>query len=150
MNINVLVMALLTAVIGLYTWRAFLHQNDPIPTKLPWVPIDVNKQRSFVNQVRDAGMFTERTRRVAIIGNPNGVYGYKGSTNGSLEWNFLTGICVCPGRLPSKDICPPAPNVVLSAGDADDDICDNIDAGGAFGGYDVVDFGGAIGNDCDV
>jgi hypothetical protein len=152
MNINVLVMALLSAIIGLYTWRAFLHQNEPPPSQLPWVPIDVNKQRSFVNQTRDAGMYTERARRVAIIGNPTGVFSYKGSTNGSLEWNFLTGICVCPGRLPQpvEPVCPPAPNVVLSAGDADDEICDNIDAGGAFGGYEAIDFGGATGNDCDV
>ena len=146
-------MALLTAVIGLYTWRAFLHQNEPPPSQLPWVPIDANKQRSFVNKTSDAGLYIERTRRVAIIGNPSGSVSYKGSTNGSLEWNFLTSVCVCPGRNvvpPVGPICPPAPNVVLSAGDADDEICDNIDAGGAFGGYEAIDFGGASGNECDV
>ena len=139
-------MALLTAAIGLYTWRAFLHQDDPMPSELPWVPIDANKPRSFVNKTKDAGMYTERARRTAIISNPNSTYGHKGSTNGSLEWNFLTSICVCP----PKEVCPPAPNVVWSSGDADDTICDNIDAGGAFGGYEAVDFGGATGNDCDV
>jgi hypothetical protein len=149
MNINVIVVALLTTIIGLYSWRAFLHQNEPPPSQLPWVPIDANKPRSFVNKTSDAGLHIERVRRTAIIGNPSGSVSYKGSTNGSLEWNFLTSVCVCPPR--QKPICPaePAP-VVWSNGDADDEICDNVDAGGAFGGYDVVDFGGADGNVCDV
>lgn len=148
MNINVLVVALMTAILGLYSWRAFLHQNDTPPSQLPWVSIDANKPRSFVNQTRDAGMYTERARRTAIIGNPSGSVSYKGSTNGSLEWNFLTSVCVCP---PRKGVCPAEPSpVVWSNGDADDEICDNVDAGGAFGGYDAIDFGGAVGNDCDV
>jgi len=146
MNINVLVIALLTTVIGLYSWRAFLHQNEPPPSQLPWVPIDANKPRSFVNKTSDAGLHIERVRRTAIIGNPSGNVGHKGSTNGSLEWNFLTSVCVCPPRRP---ICPPAPNVVWSNGDANDEICDIVDAGGAFGGYEVIDAGGAFGNVCD-
>lgn len=147
MNINFIVLGLLTAIIGLYSWRAFLHQDEPPPSQLPWVPIDANKPRSFVNKTSDAGLHIERVRRTAIIGNPSGSVSYKGSTNGSLEWNFLTSVCVCP---PRKPICPPAAPVVWSNGDADDEICDNVDAGGAFGGYDVIDFGGAVGNDCDV
>lgn len=148
MNINVIVVALLTAIIGLYSWRAFLHQGEPPPSQLPWVPIDVNKPRSFVNKTNDAGLHIERVRRIAIIGNPSRSVSYKGSTNGSLECNFLTSICVCPAQ--KGEVCPPAPNVVWSDGDADDEICDNVDAGGAFGMYDVIDFGGAGGNDCDV
>lgn len=147
-NINVIVVLLLTTIVGLYSWKAFFRKDDEAPSQLPWVPIDANKHRSFVNQTRDAGMFTERTRRTAIIGNPNGVYGYKGSTNGSLEWNFLTSICVCPSR--KGDICPAEPTpVIWSNGDADDEICDIVDAGGAFGGYEAVDSGGAFGNVCD-
>lgn len=146
MNINVIVAALLTAIIGLYSWRAFLHQGEPPPSQLPWVPIDANKPRSFVNKTSDAGLHIERVRRTAIIGNPSGNVSYKGSTNGSLEWNFLTSICVCP----PKQVCPPEPTpVVWSNGDANDEICDIVDAGGAFGGYDVVDGGGAFGNVCD-
>ncbi len=148
MDINAIVLLLMASVVGFYTWRAFLHKDDPLPSGLPWVPIDANKHRSFVSMTRDAGMYTERTRRTAIISNPNANYGYKGSTNGSLEWNFLTSICVCPPR--GEAVCPPAPNVVWSDGDAGDEICDGVDAGGAFGGYDAVDFGGAGGNDCDV
>lgn len=151
MNINVLVIALLTTVIGLYSWRAFLHQNEPPPSQLPWVPIDANKHRSFVNKTSDAGLYIERVRRSAIIGNPSGKVGYKDSTNGSLEWNFLTSVCVCPARQPiTVEICPPElSSVVWSNGDANDEICDVVDAGGAFGGYDVVDAGGAFGNVCD-
>jgi hypothetical protein len=148
MNINVIVLALLGTIIGFCTWKSFFRINDETPTQLPWVPIDVNKPRSFVSTTRDAGMFTERARRIAIISNPSGSVSYKGSTNGSLEWNFLTSICVCPAR--KGDICPPDPNVIWSNGDADDEICDNVDAGGAFGMYDTIDFGGAGGNDCDV
>jgi hypothetical protein len=142
MNINVIVVALLTTLLGFYTWRAFSHD---VNRNLPWVPIDANKHRSFVNQTRDAGMFTERARRTAIIGNPSGLFGHKGSTNGSLEY-FLTSICVCP----PKQVCPAEPTpVIWSNGDADDDICDIVDAGGAFGGYDAVDSGGAFGNVCE-
>lgn len=131
-------------LLGLYSWKAYTTPES-IPNFLPWVPIQVGKQRSFVNQTRDAGMFIERTRRTAIISNQSFVPSYKGSTNGYLE-HSLTGILV---GLP-KPVCPVAPNVIFSSGDADDEICDNIDAGGAFGGYDAVDFGGAAGNDCDV
>lgn len=147
MNINVIVVALLTTIIGLYSWRAFLHKDDPIPTELPWVPIDANKPRTFVNKTNDAGMYVERTRRIAIIGNPSGAVSYKGSTNGSLEWNFLTSVCMCP---PRGTVCPSEPGpVIWSNGEADDAICDVVDAGGAFGGYEVVDGGGAFGNVCD-
>jgi hypothetical protein len=153
MDINAIVLLLMASVVGFYTWQAFLHKDDPAPSALPWVPIDVNKHRSFVSMTRDAGMFTERTRRCTIINSGRGgatQFKQKGSTNGSLEWLFLTG--VCPGRplVPGEAICPPAPKVVWSDGDADDEICDGVDAGGAFGGYDAVDFGGAGGNDCDV
>lgn len=142
MNINVLVVALLTAIIGLYSWRAFLHQNDPPPSQLPWVPIDVNKPRSFVNKTSDAGMYTERARRVAIISNPQPFYGFKGSTNGSLEWNFLTSVCVCP---PRKPICPEICGVD-DGGNATSDVCDYIDGNGT----DVFDGGNAGANCCDT
>jgi hypothetical protein len=144
MNINLLVLGVMFTLLGLYSWKAYTTPEST-PNFLPWVPIQVGKQRSFVNQTRDAGMFIERTRRTAIISNQSFIPSYKGSTNGYLEYG-LSGICVCP----PKPVCPVAPNVVWSDGDADDVICDNIDAGGAFGGYDVVDFGGAAGNDCDV
>jgi hypothetical protein len=145
MNINLIVLGVLFTLLGLYSWKAYTTSSGSTPNFLPWVPIQVGKQRSFVNQTRDAGMFIERTRRAAILSNPSTFFSYKASTNGYLE-HGLTGILV---GVP-KPVCPVAPNVVWSDGDADDDICDNVDAGGAFGGYDVIDFGGAAGNDCDV
>ena len=143
MNINAAVLWVMVAIVGLYSWRAYLHQDEPPPSLLPWVPIDVRKTKVYVSQTKDAGMYTEFQRRTAIIGNPSRGVSYKDSTNGSLEFG-LTGICVCPPR----QVCGPPEPVIWSNGDADDAICDNVDAGGAFGGYDTIDFGGAAGNVC--
>ena len=143
MNINAAVLWVMVAIVGLYSWRAYLHQDEPPPSLLPWVPIDVRKTKVYVSQTKDAGMYTEFQRRTAIIGNPSRGVSYKDSTNGSLEFG-LTGICVCPPR----QVCGPPEPVIWSNGDADDTICDGVDAGGAFGGYDTIDFGGAAGNVC--
>jgi len=139
MNINVLVMALLATIIGLYTWKAYLHQGDPPPNQLPWVPIDANKPRSFVNKTSDAGLYIERVRRTAIIGNPSGNVSYKGSTNGSLEWNFLTSICVCPPR----KVCPTVFEL-SDGGYYNTEVCDVLDGMGT----DVADFGNAFTETC--
>jgi hypothetical protein len=148
MNINLLVLGLMTLAVGLHFANAFFNADKPPPSELPWVPIQVGKTRSFHSQTRDAGLFIESVRRKAIIRNPDLVTSYKGSTNGSLEWNFLTGICVCPDRL--KPLCPAEPeSVVWDANGAVPEICDIVDAGGAFGGYETVDLGGA-GNVCEV
>ena len=151
MGINAAVLSMLGVVILWYSVRAFLRVEEGRESpELPWVPIDVRKTKVYVSQTRDAGMYIERQRRTAIISNPTLKPSYKASTNGSLEY-FLTSICVCPPRVPPGPICPPEPEpVIWSNGDADDEICDNVDAGGAFGGYDVVDFGGAGANVCDV
>lgn len=147
MNINIIVGGLLAVALSLLITNAFFSLDKPPPSELPWVPIDVRKSRSFHSQTRDAGLYIESQRRRAIISNPDLKVGYKGSTNGSLEWNFLTGICVCPPRV---KVCTTEVPVIWSDGDADDQICDNVDAGGAFGMYDVIDFGGADANVCDV
>jgi hypothetical protein len=133
--------------VGYHAVQAYLSPKDPDKPILPWVPIDVRRTKHYVSQTRDAGMYIERQRRVAIIGNKPLYPSYKGSTNGSLEY-YLTGICVCP--IAPVPVCPPDPEkVIWSDGDADDAICDNVDAGGAFGMYDAIDFGGAAGNVCD-
>jgi hypothetical protein len=145
MGINTAILSMLGAMLLWMSVRAFLRVEDgKEPNLLPWVPIDVRKTKVYVSQTRDAGMYIERQRRTAIIGNPTLKPSYQGSTNGSLE-SFLTAICVCPPRA----VCPPEPlPVVWSNGDADDEICDVVDAGGAFGGYEAVDSGGAVGNVC--
>jgi hypothetical protein len=149
MGINQIVLGLLAVVVLLHVAHAYSTNVIANPSNLPWVPIQVGKTRSFHSQTRDAGMYIEAVRRKAIIGNPTLTPSYRGSTNGSLEWNFLTGICVCPPR--GGPICPPAPDVIWNAENADDEICDVVDAGGAFGGYEVIDFGGAEdGKVCDI
>lgn len=150
MNINYIIVGLITIVLGLHFANAFFNVDKPPPSELPWVPIQVGKTRSFHSQTRDAGLYIEAVRRKAIISNPDLKPSYKGSTNGSLEWNFLTGICVCPPRKAPVPICPIEPeSVIWNADGADPEICDIVDAGGAFGGYDVVDLGGAA-NVCEV
>ena len=145
MNINVVVMGILAMILGGYAWKAYTTPVDaPAPNFLPFVPIDVRKTKVYVSKTRDAGMYVESQRRTAIIGNHPLRPSFKGSTNGYLEYS-LTGICVCP----PKDVCPPDPApVIWSNGDADDVICDIVDAGGAFGLYETIDFGGAAGNVC--
>ena len=145
MSLNLIALGLMLVLVGYHAVQLYLSPVDPDKPKLPWVPIDVRRTKHYVSQTRDAGMYIERQRRVAIIGNQPLSPSYKGSTNGSLEY-YLTGICVCP----PKAVCPPDPEkVIWSNGDADDAICDNVDAGGAFGMYDIIDFGGAAGNVCD-
>ena len=146
MNINVVVMGILALILGGYAWKAWGATTDaPEPNFLPFVPLDVRKNKVYVSQTKDAGMFTERQRRVAIIGNPTRLVGYRGSDNGSLEFS-LTSICVCP----PKPVCPLEPeSVVWDANGAEPEICDVVDAGGAFGGYEAVDMGGAANNACE-
>lgn len=143
MNINVLVMGILALILSGYAWKAYMTPVDaPAPNFLPFVPIDVRKTKVYVSPTKDASMYTERARRTAIISNPQGVYSYKGSTNGSLEWNFLTSVCVCPPR--NQQVCPP-PEYIADAGNATSDVCDILDGSGT----EVLDFGDSGANVCD-
>lgn len=93
MNINLGILGLLAAVIGLHITHAYFSLDSPPPTGHPLlVPIQVGKTTVYVSQTRDAGMFTEKTRRCAIINSSND-FKQKGSTNGSLEHYFLTSVC---------------------------------------------------------
>ena len=145
MSINAFAIGLMALVAGLFAWKAYFHVEGHTPSLLPWVPIDVRKTKVYVSQTRDASMFTERQRRVAIIGNRDGTFSYAASTNGYLEY-ALTALCVCP----AKDVCPPAPNVIWDGGNATSEICDILDGGNADTEADAVDFGNAFTNVCDV
>lgn len=149
MDINAIVLLMMVSMIGLYTWRAFLHKDEPPPSALPWVPIDANKRRSFVNQTRDAGMFTERARRVAIIGSNNcGVdinpTFQKHFSNGVME-TFLTGICAVDKRVPV--VVPPLPpvspsfgwDVIVDGTFADNSLQDVIVEGNSEGDYVILE-----------
>lgn len=143
MNINALVGGLLLLGLGYMAYQALTVPVDaPAPNFLPFVPIDVRKTKVYVSPTKDASMYTERARRTAIISNPRGVYGSKDSTNGSLEWNFLTSVCVCPARNPI--VCPP-PEFIADAGNATSEVCDILDGQGT----DVLDFGDSGANVCD-
>lgn len=147
MNINYLIGGLLMAALGYVLVKSYFSVGEPPPSALPWVPIDVRRNKVYVSQTRDAGMYTERARRVAVIGNRSGPFGYKGSDNGYLD-AFLTSICVCPALV--QPICPPAPNVVWDGGNATSEICDIVDGGNALSEYETVDFGNAATNVCEV
>lgn len=137
MSINAIAIALMVAVIGLNSWRAYLHQDDVMPTKLPWVPIQVGKQRSFVNQQRDAGMYVEKVRRSAILTNQSHLFSHKDSTNGYLEYGLTSILVGAP-----KPVVEP--EIIWSGGDADDQISDIVDGGNAFSLFDAIDFGNAF------
>jgi hypothetical protein len=146
MNINFIAVGLMTLLMGFYTWKAWTMPPEAhIQHFLPFTPIDVRRTKIYVSQTRDASMFTERARRVASIGNKDGGFSYKGSTNGYLD-AFLTAICVCP----AKDVCPPAPDVIWDGGNATSEVCDIVDGGNAYTEADVEDFGDAFTNVCDV
>ena len=147
MDINFIVGGLLLATVGYFMAYAYFRVDKPPPSMLPWVPIDVRKNKVYVSMTRDASMYTERSRRTAVIGNKGQRFGYKGSDNGYLD-AFLTSICVCP--IPFVPICPPAPDVVWDGGNARSEVCDIVDGGDAGDEYDVVDFGNAGTNVCDV
>lgn len=136
MGINAIVLGLMAVAILLYAIQS--SSSEKAPTDLPWVPIQVGKTRSFHSQTRDASMYTERMRRTAIISNPDLIVGNKSSGNGSLEWNFLTGICVCPPRKRCTV------NELVDGGYYDEDTCNVLDGMGS----ELADFGNAFTDTC--
>jgi hypothetical protein len=142
MGLNAIALGLLALLVLYHSYTLFLNRDAPPPSPLP-VPVQTHKSRSFHSQTRDAGLFTETVRRKAIIGNPTLTVGHKGSTNGSLEWNFLTGICTgCVRGKP--DVCPP-PEFIADAGNSGSNVCDIIDGSGV----EILDFGDSGVNICD-
>lgn len=151
MNINYIVLGLMALVAGFFTWKSYTRVDDSMPSMLPWVPIKVGKERSFVNQTRDAGMFTERQRRVAIIGSNGCGLGMKSPfqkhfSNGVME-TFLTGICA----VPIFDVVTPLCTIFdgMSAAELGGDV--PVYSGGDASESDapVVDAGDASTNVCD-
>ena len=140
MGLNAIALGILALVILYHAYTVFLNREAPPPSPLP-VPVQTHKSRSFHSQTRDAGLFTEGVRRRAIIGNPDLRVGYKGSTNGSLEWNFITGLC--SGCIRGAPKCP----VVFDTTDGgyyDANSCDVLDGMG----QDTLDLGGAWEEGC--
>lgn len=139
MGLNAIALGLLALLVLYHSYTLFLNRDAPPPSPLP-VPVQTHKSRSFHSQTRDAGLFTEGVRRRAIIANPDLRVGYKGSTNGSLEWNFLTGIC--SGCVRTK-VCPTVFDTT-DGGYYNTEVCDVLDGMGD----SVLDLGGAFTEDC--
>ena len=99
LTINTLFLSLLGLFISYNVLKYYTTPTDvyqPPIGALP-VPIEVGKSKVYVSKERDASMATEARRRRAIIGS-NGCavrpkFGYSGSTNGSLETFFISGLC---------------------------------------------------------
>jgi len=137
MNINYIVLGLMSLVVGFFTWKSYFRVDDTAPSLLPWVPIDVRKNKVYVSQTRDAGMFTERSRRLAVLTNTGGQFSSKGSTNGYMD-SSLTGICFCP-----RPLCP-ATYELDDGGYYDTEVCNVLDGMGS----DLADFGNAFTESC--
>lgn len=142
-----MVIGIMVLALGFHVGHAMFSNHPPrSPTDLPWVPLSTGKERSFVSKTRDAGMYTETLRRLAVIngscgGARVGNYTDKSSTNGSLETYFITGLC--PVRL-GMPICPPDTNEIDDGGNADTETCNIIDENGG----ELIDFGDANTNVC--
>jgi hypothetical protein len=147
MDINTIVGGLLLATLGYFMTYAYFQFDKPPPNMLPWVPIDVRKSKVYVSKTRDAGMYTERSRRSAIINNRPQTFNFKGFTNGVVEY-YLTGILASP-FLPVGP--PPDPiEAIWDGGNANTNSFDIVDGGNANTEYDDVDLGNAGTNVCDI
>lgn len=99
LTINTVFLSLLGLFIGYNVLNYYITPKDvyqPPIGALP-VPIQVGKSKIYVSKERDASMATEARRRRAIIGSNSCAvhpkFGYSGSTNGSLETFFISGLC---------------------------------------------------------
>jgi len=83
-NINTGAIGILFLLLG---WSYM--SRDPVlaeknPLNLPWVPIDVRKNKVYVSMTKDASMFTEKSRRMANLRGFS-TSNYKDSMNGYLD-----------------------------------------------------------------
>lgn len=146
MNINLVLIGLMVVAVGLHVSHAIFSMDKPPPSQLPWVPISTGKERSFHSQTRDASMYTQTARRLAVINGSCAGGGFqfnnKSSTNGYLEYYELSGLC--PAR--PIVVCPPYIPEVEDGGNANTESCVVFDENSG----DLVDFGNADTNVCAV
>lgn len=155
LSINLLATGAMFLTIGYLSYQAFGRlKTGVMPSHLPsfLVPIDVNKQRSFVNKTSDAGMAIEASRRRAIIAghrynSPTRAFWHKHSGNGAFEYYNLTSVCPageCPKTV--EQILQQLPPVLDPGGAEVDPKAPVLDAGGASVNPFAVllDLGGAL------
>jgi hypothetical protein len=132
---------IVAALIGLtiFYGGGTLQKHESIP-ELPGllVPQSTGKERQIVSMTHDASMYTERVRRVAIIGNHK--YGKAapihesrtsiGSTNGSMEANFLTAITKCISDIIDIIPFPVTGQTLYESGDLTDNAPADLFIGG--------------------
>ena len=129
-TINTLFIGILILIIGSGVVSYLLTPKDPYesPTGSLPVPIQVGKNKIIVSKTGDASMSTEYKRRRAIIGSNSCGYftkfSHSGSTNGSLETYFLSGMC--PGVVRSKRC-----ETLYDGGDANTESCIILDGSDA-------------------
>jgi hypothetical protein len=143
-TINTLFIGILLLIIGSGVASYMLTSSDPyeVPIGSLPVPIQVGKNKVFVSKTGDASMATEYRRRRAVIGsNSCGYYtkfSHSGSTNGSLETYFLSGMCPTfnkprrSERIYDGGDATTESNTIFDAGTAETNIYDlEIDLGDA-------------------
>jgi hypothetical protein len=129
-TINTLFIGILFLIIGSGVASYMLTSRDAyeVPTGALPVPIQVGKNKIIVSKTGDASMSTEYKRRRAIIGSNSCGYftkfSHSGSTNGSLETYFLSGMC--PG-VSRRKIC----ENLYDGGDANTESCNIFDGSDA-------------------
>lgn len=149
LNINTLLIAVLVLILGSGIFNYYFQAKDPYapPTGMLPVPIEVGKSKIYVSKNGDASMATETKRRRAIIGsNSCGLYpkfSYQGSTNGSLETYFISGLCPTFIKQPSI-VC----TSIFDGGNAEDEFCYVLDGNEPY--QFVVDGGYADTNVCNL
>lgn len=147
LTINTLFLSLLGLFIGynvLNYYSTPTNVYQPPIGALP-VPIQVGKSKIYVSKERDASMATETKRRRAIIGSNSCAihpkFGYSGSTNGSLETFFISGVCPTFIKDNVQKIC----TSIFDGGVATSEFCSILDGNG---GDVLVDGGYADTNVC--
>ena len=129
LTINTLFIGIIILIIGGGLTSYWLTKVDPyeIPIGALPVPIQVGKNKIIVSKTGDASMSTEYKRRRAIIGsNSCGFFpkfSHSGSTNGSLETYFLSGMCPTFTKVKRP--------VIYDGGDALTESTNIFDAGNA-------------------
>ena len=149
LNINTLLIAVLVLILGSGIFNYYFQAKDPYapPTGMLPVPIEVGKSKIYVSKTGDASMATETKRRRTIIGSNSCAlypkFGYKDSTNGSLETYFISGLC------PTFNKVQPPISVIYDGGDAYDEFTTILD-GNAEDGYVTLDLGNAYTTVCGI
>ena len=148
-NINTIFLSLLGLFVGYNVLNYYLTPKDvyEIPIGALPVPIEVGRSKIYVSKERDASMATEIRRRRAIIGSNSCAihpkFGYSGSTNGSLETFFISGLCPTFVKDTVQKVC----SSIFDGGNAESEYCEIIDGNG---GSDeiIIDGGYADTNVC--